>query len=169
MELNLNDVILNKNSVKELISAGADIHIRDEVDFTPILNATKIYNLTTFKLLMKAGANLKDFGNYENIITLCAWKGNSTAIKIAELALKAGADVNFQDISGETALYSAIKNDKVNFISLLLKYNPDIEIKTNDGHSIEDLDMYKAKDIIQKYISKKKNRKKVGKYADLLR
>jgi len=60
-------------------------------------------------------------------------KGNT---KIADLLLKAGADVNAKDNDGWTTLMWALFNENMDMMELLLKAGADVNAKSNEGNRI---------------------------------
>jgi hypothetical protein len=55
--------------------------------------------------------------------------------EVIRALLKAGADINFQNNYGETALYKAVFLDSIEAINTLLMYGADISLKNKKGKS----------------------------------
>jgi len=56
-------------------------------------------------------------------------------LRICELLLRNGADVNIKDSSNNTALYLAVSSMRIDCISLLIQYKADIHSKGVDNLS----------------------------------
>ena len=84
-------------------------------------------------LFKKHGAKIDD-GSGSDTPFLAAY--NWKRFNIATWLLKNGADVNFADAKGNTALYYAIKRKyKIEDIKLLLKFGADFDKENNEGIS----------------------------------
>ena len=84
-------------------------------------------------LFKKHGAGIDDgTGGETPFLAAFNWK----KYKVAEWFLQNGADVNFRDRKGNTALYYAVKRKlKTEQISFLLKYGANADVENNDGIS----------------------------------
>jgi len=84
-------------------------------------------------LLKKYGASINgDTGADTPFIAAFNWK----RYHVAEWFLANGADVNFADDKGNTALYYAVKRKlPIEQIQLLLKYGADLDIRNKEGIS----------------------------------
>lgn len=84
-------------------------------------------------LFKKYGAKIDDISG-GNTPFLAAW--NWRKLNVAEWFLKNGADVNFSDPDGNTALYFAVKRKyKIEEVKLLLKFGADFNKQNNQGVS----------------------------------
>lgn len=63
-----------------------------------------------------------------------------------------GANINIQDNNGNTALMSSIRDRLIDHFVILMKYNPDLTLKNNDGFTA--LDIAKEDDIDEEYFGK---------------
>ncbi len=60
---------------------------------------------------------------------------NKGYIKDAKSAIAAGADVNFKNKRGETALYRASGDGRADIVALLIKSGADVNTKTNSNNT----------------------------------
>ena len=84
-------------------------------------------------LFKKHGAAIDDSVNGNTpFLGAFQWK----RFNIAEWFLKNGANINFADSDGNTALYYAIKRKyKIEYVKLLLQFGADFNKKNKDGIS----------------------------------
>ncbi len=89
-------------SVKFLLSNGADIHIRDISNgWTPLLSAASSGMLDVFKFLIQKGADVN--ARYNNGWTALHFLANWGRIEMVVFLLSNGADVNARDEDDKTA------------------------------------------------------------------
>jgi ankyrin repeat protein len=79
-------------------------------------------NIEMFKYLLEQGIHPTPY------LIKVAQHGN---VEQCELLLKAGADVNTNDIFVNTALHRAVERRLVSVVELLLRYNIDVSIRNN--------------------------------------
>jgi ankyrin repeat protein len=79
-------------------------------------------NIEMFKYLLEQGVHPTPF------LIKVAEHGN---VEQCELLLKAGANVNTNDLFVNTALHRAVERRLVSIVELLLRYNIDVSIKNN--------------------------------------
>lgn len=115
----------------------------------------------TIELLIEhnANVNIPDIWGLSPLMRVF-WNGsyndNSDIIK---LLLNAGADINYQNKDGNTALMLAIKKTDTKSTYTLLEYGADIDIKNKEGKTALDfavyfrekfIDMFKMAKVIRK-------------------
>jgi ankyrin repeat protein len=61
--------------------------------------------------------------------------GRENAVKVMEILLQNGADVNHTDHKGRTALHRAVEKDAVAVVRMLLESGADITLRDNDGQT----------------------------------
>lgn len=128
------------------LELGADVNAKDIVGDTPLSYAITSRNLKLMEHLLKAGADPNSpCRNYGSILhsaiayseTTYRRRGNDKYEHFTEpskLLIKYGADVNFRDINGETALHVAFGlNNKM--IKHLVKAGADVNAKNNRGRT----------------------------------
>jgi len=68
----------------------------------------------------------------ENALNIAAFGGKK---ELSELLIKNGADVNFKDVYGITALHSAARTNHPDIIELLIKNKADVNIKNKSDET----------------------------------
>ena len=138
----------NIEVMKLLIAMGANVNYRtpcdinkladiDKKDFSPILSAIHMSDAyDRCKLLLENGANVDDHLGFRDkrmfrLIHSAAQNGN---VKLAELLIDYGADVNAADMWLRTPLMLAAKYSKEQeIIQYLLNSGADLHLKNNEG------------------------------------
>jgi len=88
--------------VEELISEGADVNIRDEYGYAPLMRATWLGSLEIVSYLVSEGADVNIRDEYGGTSLMRAsWLGY---LDILKYLISKGADVNSRDNTGRTAL-----------------------------------------------------------------
>ena len=107
-----------------LLAAGADTNALDRQGETALHQAALTGDSITAPYLIAHGANLeiKKKGTEETALALSVQADHSN---IAELLLKAGADINCRDARGFTPLMVAAKAKNKRLCQLLLAYRAD--------------------------------------------
>jgi ankyrin repeat protein len=103
---------LSIKKVKKALARGADINAHDVAEFHKI---TALHRVISYKL--------SDCSNVEKVLTLL---------------IEAGADINAQDIFGQTPLHLAIRYSDLAMAELLLSKGADIRKTNNKGETAYD-------------------------------
>ena len=120
--------------VKRWIRAGKNVN--NQAVWAPLAIAARQGYIDIVKLLLEKGANpnLSGKKSFPPLIACACALGNGYAkgriddfALIAQILIKAGADVNLADSSGFTALELAVMQKANPFIEILLKNNADID------------------------------------------
>ena len=110
-----------KNCFKLLVEYGADVNVQNEYGMTP-LSTIIIYRID-----------------------------NDLALDVTEILLDANADLNIQiksnitkkfhylAVSGDTALHIAVRKGKIKFLSMILKYHPNLSIINQVNDTVLDI------------------------------
>ena len=95
--------------------------------------------MTVMAWLLSKGVAINMESHAVNPLLICCCEGwEKPCLEL----IKAGADVNWQDNKGRTALMAAAQYGQVNIIHILLKYDADINHKSKDGHSALDFAVF---------------------------
>ena len=89
-----------------------------------------------FKYLIEQQVDLKISRGEENVLTFAARYGNYNAVEF--LIKEHYFDINSKDLTGDTALIVAIKNDQIQIVELLLELGVDKALKDSEGKTAYD-------------------------------
>lgn len=115
--------------VKTLVQHGAEINSPSDTQSTPVRSACYMTNISIVKFLVDHGADL----HKPNV------NGGTCLINsvqdpfLCEYLIKKGANVNARDNSGNLALHYAIREDQLETVKLLLRYDSDYKAKNVFG------------------------------------
>ena len=148
---------------KLLVDRGADISVRNKHGRTPLHEAASMGDFETATLLIEKGADVKavtdsgdtplhfasEMRNLEmaemvgaitrslrSIKSTYEWKKDN--VKVAELLIARGADINAQNVWGFTPLHRTTPWNNVEVAKLLLAHGARIDLKDNDGQIARD-------------------------------
>jgi ankyrin repeat protein len=118
--------------VKRLLSAGADIFQKDNIDCTALHYASVYGKLEVIQILLNAGANINATDKYGKtpLFIAALFYARCGDIKMAELLINAQADVNQATKYGQTPLS---QENHVVLAQLLLENGADIHRESNNG------------------------------------
>jgi hypothetical protein len=121
-------------SFQALLEKNADVHVHDEYDGTSALIlacSDKGYDISYAKRLIEFGANVNDIeigerrvGNSTRETPLIA-SSKQGSLNLVKLLIEKGAEVNYQNEFGHTALAKAIMTDNYEVALYLLKVEAD--------------------------------------------
>lgn len=119
--------------VEELLAKGADVNVANSDGYTALYYAVQSGNLRSVEVLLKAGAdvNARTRKNFTPLMASINMAWGKPDITLA--LINAGADVNFTDSDGETALWIATTESSDQVMEALLKKgaNPNVQVKDN--------------------------------------
>ncbi|TNC81815.1 MAG: ankyrin repeat domain-containing protein [Oleiphilus sp.] len=87
--------------LKELIVRGADLDYIADGGYTAVARAALNRHLTSLKILVNAGAAVNTIADGKSVLMYTVIDNNPI---LAQVLINAGADVNFRDANGDTAL-----------------------------------------------------------------
>jgi len=135
--------------VERLILRGAEADAKTDEGVTPLIYAVTNKKLNAANMLLSYGADpnnkttngetpliliLKEVVSLEELAYSAVTASMvSNCLEIAESLLRYGADIDFQDNHGATALHYASIYGSFSFTDLLLYYRADIDRKAYDG------------------------------------
>ncbi len=108
----------NRAEIMSLIEQGADINVKDDDGWTPLIYASRLGHLDLVKYLVENGADVSVKDGIEGWTALihASIKGD---VDIVKYLVENGAEVNTQSDSGETALDRAVQLNNVDVVSYL--------------------------------------------------
>ncbi len=121
----------NREMVRVLLSAGANVHAKNKYGRTAILAIREQTTAEVVWTLVSAGAkiNRKDAnGNTPLLIATIA--GNAPVV---QALIEAGAKVNAKNEGGKTALMRAAEDDRFEIVKALLAAGADVNKKDDEG------------------------------------
>lgn len=142
----------NADIVQQFIKAGAQVNLKDNYGYTPLLRATLRYDNTSsaeiVQILLDAGAEVDTEG--DSGITPLTTAFSNNEIDAAQKLIAAGADVNRKNKDGRTSLFFVSRTSD---FELLIKSGAQIESKDNKGDTPMHFDVYfNRTDMVQKLI-----------------
>jgi uncharacterized protein len=123
----------DRESIKLLIEAGADLNIQDNSGRNPLTTAAEYGNDEGVKLLISGGADVNSHNIIGNTALIIAAQWGFKSI-VADL-LNASADVDAQNQNGHTALISAADKGHADIVELLLDANADVNLPDDEGRT----------------------------------
>jgi ankyrin repeat protein len=124
----------NLEMVKLLIENGADINIKDDVNYTPLhvarLIKGEVEDQEIIKLLEEKGAI--DEGKEEKIIE-CPGPTEEEVLKRVKEMIASGKDINLKDEYGSTELHMAALRGHINVVKLLIENHADLNLYDENG------------------------------------
>ncbi len=135
-ELEIQCSLGNLQNVEDLLKNGADINYQEKTfcRYTCLMHATRSKNVELIKLLLKYQPDLERVNNYGDTAFMHCFKATSSSssystftleeqlkcIKVAELLLKAGANINASNNLKRTALLNNIEDGNLEIVKFLV-------------------------------------------------
>ena len=159
----------NKNDIIEKINFclenGMDVN-SEKLGITPLMKSTSI---TISEILLSYGANIKLKDSMGRTVLHHAVE-KSNKVEYLEFLLNNGADVNSVDIRGETPLFVAELNNKLEFVKFLKKHKAMVT-RDLDGKTPNELvksETVRFKNSLDNRLSKFIKENKSGSYISLM-
>lgn len=124
--------------VQLLLSFGADVNLKNNKGESPVFNAVSVGNSEVVKFLLDHGANVNAIDNFRltPLHTAAACNYGNSHQKVAEVLLKAGADVDAQDENGSTAFHILVTRPaSVKVIELFLDHKANVNAVNSQGET----------------------------------
>jgi hypothetical protein len=119
--------------VKSLIEAGADVELRDNGGWTPLISAARRGHVQVVEVLLEHGANPNVSESDNMAMTPLTWAVSDDDPRMVQALLAHGADVNVANGAGYTPLMHAAITGDSEIASALLDKGADINAQAKDG------------------------------------
>ena len=110
-----------------LLTYGADVNYQDDNGYTGVKTAVEVGDLEMVKLLLGAGGDMTILSAMDADDAL-HWAAREGHVEMGRLLLAYGANVNYQDNTGCTALNIAVEEGCVEMVNFLLDAGADMTI-----------------------------------------
>lgn len=126
----------NLDFVKLFVESGININ-PTKGSHTPLMCAAMSKSGKCLDYLLNSGADINalDHSQSSPLILACSFY-NSDLPQVIELLIDHGANVNHQDNSGWSALFTAVHNKKIESAKILIEHRADINANAKTGESI---------------------------------
>jgi uncharacterized protein len=144
----LNDLIYGGKSIEaqEQIRSGANVNLRSDSGWTPLMFAAQAGDLATAQLLIARGADVNARAN--NGTTALIVAAGHRSVPVISLLLDNGANVNDQRHDGFSALMLSAQANDVAMVRLLMKRGADIHAQNRFGVTALGVAATNAKDAV---------------------
>ena len=125
-----------KEKVGLLIAQGADVNARDIYGTTPLMNAARSGHSEIVQLLIDSGADVHfkdDLGNTPLIDS--AKYASEFALKVIEILIAEGANVQAKNMYSTTALMNAVRSGQGDVVELLIAEGADVNAISKTGQT----------------------------------
>lgn len=138
---------------KKLIEAGADVDVQNNMKNTPLSVAVDHDEPKLVRILIDAGADVDPKNIYKITPFMSAIEKDNPNIEIAEMLLEHGANIDHQDINGQTALLRVVLHGTRTGINFLMIHNANPFIRnTRYGRTARDMTgSPEIKSLLEKY------------------
>jgi len=110
--------------IKLLVASGSWVDAEDNSGKTALMYAA--YNLEAVEVLVSLGADV-NVKHEDSLLTPLMLAANAGASEVVDALIRAGADLNAHDSSGETALIHALCTRDLESVKMLIKAGADIQ------------------------------------------
>lgn len=122
-----------------LEKGGALVDFQALDDDTALIVAAEHGKLSAVQTILKSGADAEMVGRFKRTALLAAAIGREEQFHdVIRLLIRVGADVNAQDVSGQTALHTAAQAGDLDMVRLLMSKKAKINVKNDEGRSALD-------------------------------
>ena len=118
--------------VNKLLSRGVDPNVKDKRGYTALSHASEaMYEQVVDALLSRPDVDPDSRGlNSRPVLLAYVWRDNKARV---EKLLARGADVNAEDLDGDTALHGAAQTGNVEIMQVLLDKGANVNAQNNSG------------------------------------
>lgn len=121
-----------------LLNLGARVNVRDKNRQTPIMRIDADATAGLVNLLVRFGAQVNLFDKKGNTALILATE-DQPDVSVIRALLDAGADVNYRNNTGETALMKAAANDDLEAVRTLILAGADVNLTNRSGDTAWDI------------------------------
>lgn len=116
--------------VLKLIEAGSDISMSgiDEAAYHGHFNIVQL-------LLQGVDVNIIDQDSGSNLLIKACLNNNNDDVRIIDVLVQAGIDINHQNLEGYTALHKAVEYKNIKFVSRLIQYGANVNFFNINGET----------------------------------
>ena len=118
----------NITEVQRLLNADANLELKDQNGYTPLMHAVKQQNPQLVEMLVDFGANVNISDNLED--TPLVWASSMNNTEIVKILLEKGADPDKGNFT--PVMWSAIHGN-VQMLKLFLEYRANLNSRTHEG------------------------------------
>ena len=128
--------------VQVLVEAGADVNLPDETGYTALIVAANNGHNGIVRLLIDAGTDVNHFAkgsqtsvdwpSYESTTPLISAAGSKECLR---LLIEAGADTNFANNNGDTALLKAAVKGSTECLQILIHAGANVNTSNHKGET----------------------------------
>ena len=145
----------NAGMVELLLQHNVKHNCYDEEGCYPLHRATETRNIDVAKFLLDAGANV-DAQTSNLKQTPLLWAAYKDNLKLVQLLIEKGAEINYQALRSETALHNAILARNFKIAEWLFDQGADINLYPPYDHilctAVESGNNYIVKKLIEKHV-----------------
>ena len=131
--------------VRRLLECGADVNCTTRIGMTPLHIASSAGHIDVVKEILLKGPllNIKAANlEWTPLFLACKWDRTN----VVKVLLEAGADLNIQNVWGETSLYKAVARKDVEMVRVILQWHQDIDFSLKCIDDLTALDVALQKD-----------------------
>jgi ankyrin repeat protein len=151
--------LVEKDKINPWLKIRSLHHYNDDIEFNFLYFAIKRRAIEAIKILLKLNHDLINMNVYEDTSPVFfAFKTGNVEIVNLLLSHEPRPDINAVDFWGRPILYSAIQQNKLTMIDLILEHKPDLNVLTDYNESL----LHVAVDNMNLYVTEfilKHNRK----------
>lgn len=122
----------DKELIKILIAAGADVNIADKYDQTPFTEAVNRKLFEIASLMVQKGADVNAVRFKNNTYSALMYAIEIGQMEFAKVLIETGADVNFAiHETNDSCLHKAVYNQQKDIVASLIKAGAAVNFKNN--------------------------------------
>ncbi len=124
----------NQETAKILIAKEADLNLKNNKGWSPLMAAASENNEQITRSLINAGVNVDLQNNYGSTALMIAISQNHQ--KIIQILIDAKANLNLKNKDGRTALFKAVARDDEKTTRSLINAKANLDLQNNYGQTV---------------------------------